>query len=84
MTEKTDSTHVPADGRMPACSASYWMPDVRTNFSNQSFRVFDDRVYSKTLQINRLFDYLFNKHAFLCRQIVAWPASIYLKELMLF
>jgi hypothetical protein len=67
MTEKTDITHVPVDGRMPACSASYSMPGVRTNFSNQPVRVFADRMYSKTLQINRLFDYLFNKHEFLFR-----------------
>ena len=40
---------------------------MHPNFSDQSIRGFGDRMYSKTLQINRLFDYLFNKHEFLLR-----------------
>jgi hypothetical protein len=65
MTEKTDITGVSVDGRMPACAASCSVPGIRTNFSDQAVWVFGDRMYSKTLQINRLFDYLFNKHEFL-------------------
>jgi hypothetical protein len=42
-------------------------------------------MYSKTLQINRLFDYLvFHKHEFLSGLILGWLAVISLKELMLF
>jgi hypothetical protein len=64
MTEKTDIAGISVDGRMTACAASYSVPGVRTNFSDQTVWFFSDRMYSKTLQINRLFDYLFNKHEF--------------------
>jgi hypothetical protein len=63
--EKADITHVSVDGRTATCSAAYSVPGIRANFSNQSVWVFSDRMYSKTLQINRLFDYLFYKHEFL-------------------
>ena len=65
MTKKSHITHVAVNGRMPACPASDSMTGIRANFSNQAVRVFGDRMYSKTLQINRLFDYLFYKHEFL-------------------
>lgn len=41
------------------------MPGIRANFGYQAAWGFSNRMYSKTLQINRLFDYLLYKHEFL-------------------
>ena len=65
MAKKADITHVSVDGGMTTCSAAYSVPGIRTNFSDQAVWVFSDRMYSKTLQIDRLFEYLFYKHEFL-------------------
>jgi len=65
MAEKASITHVTVDGWVTTRSTAYSIPGIRANFGDQAVRVFSDRMYSKTLQINRLFDYLFYKHEFL-------------------
>jgi hypothetical protein len=62
MAKKADITHVSVDGGTTTCSAAYSVPGIRTNFSDNTVWVFSDRMCSKTLQIDRLFDYLFYKH----------------------
>ena len=63
--EKANITHVTVNGRATTCSTAYSMPGIRANFGYQAAWVFGNRMYSKTLQINRLFDYLLYKHEFL-------------------
>ena len=63
--EKANITHVTVNGRATTCSTAYSMPGIRANFGYQAAWVFSNRMYSKTLQINRLFDYLLYKHEFL-------------------
>ena len=65
MAEKASITHVTVDGWVTTRSTAYSIPGIRANFGDQAVRVFSDRMYSKTLQINRLFDYLFYQHEFL-------------------
>jgi len=52
------------------------------NFRDHSFWVFGDYVYTKNFQINRLFDYLYNYHKFLLREVIGLLTFIYLKERM--
>jgi hypothetical protein len=65
MAKKASIPHVPVDGWVPTRSTAYPIPGIRPNFDDQAVRGLSERMYSKTLQINRLFDYLFSKHEFL-------------------
>ena len=62
--EKANITHVTVNGRATTCSTAYSMPGIRAKFGYQAAWVFSNRMYSKTLQINRLFDYLLYKYFF--------------------
>lgn len=65
MAKKAGPSHVSVDGWPTTRSATFSEPGIRTNFCDQPVRVFSDRMYSETLQVNHLFNYLFYKHEFL-------------------
>jgi len=65
MPKRTNIPPVSVPGRRITCSATNTVPGIWTNFSNEPFAPFSDGMYSKTLQIDCFFDYLFNKHEFL-------------------
>ncbi len=65
MAKKASMPQVPVDGWVSTGSTVYPIPGIRANFNDQTVRGLSERMYSKTLQINRLFDYLLYKHEFL-------------------
>ncbi len=67
MTKKTNIPPVSIPGRRITCSATNGIPSIGTNFGNEPFASLGDGMYSKTLQIDCFFDYLFNQHEFLFR-----------------
>ena len=65
MAKNTNMPLVSIFGRSITCSATNGIPAIGTNFSNEPFALLADSMYSKTLQIDCFFDYLFNQHEFL-------------------
>jgi hypothetical protein len=64
MTKKTNIPSVSVSGRRAACPTTNTIPGIGTNFGNEPLAPLCDGMYSKTLQIDCLFDYLFYKHEF--------------------